>query len=89
MASVRFKRGTTAQNLAYIGPAGSLTLDTELKQLRLHDGLTPGGKVLNDPAVGLSNGVENYLVNGDFRHWWRGTEQANVHDYQSATTSVP
>lgn len=44
--NVLFKRGTTAQNTAYVGAAGSLTIDIEKMQLHLHDGTTPGGTVI-------------------------------------------
>lgn len=40
-------RGTTAQNDAYTGFAGELTMDTEEKELRVHDGSTLGGKVVS------------------------------------------
>lgn len=49
---VRFKRGTTAQNDAYTGSLASLSLDTDLMQLRIHDGVTPGGHVVpNDSSI--------------------------------------
>lgn len=49
---VRFKRGTTAQNDAYTGAAGSISLDTELNQIRVHDGLTAGGHIIpNDTSL--------------------------------------
>lgn len=40
------KRGTTAENDAYIGEAYEVTLDTEKHTLRVHDGVTPGGHEL-------------------------------------------
>jgi hypothetical protein len=43
---VRFLRGTAAQNDAFTGLEGQVTVDTTNVQLRLHDGLTPGGKVI-------------------------------------------
>jgi RNase P/RNase MRP subunit p29 len=43
---VRFLRGTAAQNDAFTGLEGQVTVDTTNKQLRLHDGVTPGGKVI-------------------------------------------
>ena len=50
---VRFKRGTTAQNDAFTGNAGSISIDTELNQIRVHDGLTAGGFVIpNTSSVG-------------------------------------
>lgn len=43
---ILLKRGTTTANDAFIGKAGSLSIDTELQQLRIHDGITPGGHVV-------------------------------------------
>jgi hypothetical protein len=64
----QFLRGTTAQNDAYTGPVGSLTLDLERNTIRVHDGVTPGGastienidhleQLLSDKA-GLSGGED-------------------------------
>lgn len=36
-------RGTTAQNDAFTGAQGELTMDTTTNELRVHDGITPGG----------------------------------------------
>lgn len=41
-----FKRGNTASNTAFTGKAGSITIDTELLQLRIHDGVTAGGHLV-------------------------------------------
>lgn len=40
---VQFRRGTTTQNNAFTGAVGELTYDTEVKTLRIHDGVTAGG----------------------------------------------
>lgn len=40
----QFLRGTKAQNDAYTGPEGSLTVDLESNNVRVHDGVTAGGK---------------------------------------------
>lgn len=40
------KRGTTAENDAYIGEAHEVTLDIEKHTLRVHDGVTAGGHEL-------------------------------------------
>jgi hypothetical protein len=40
---VQFRRGTTTQNNAFTGAIAELTVDTEAKTLRLHDGSTAGG----------------------------------------------
>ena len=45
-------RGTTAQNNAYTGPAGELTVDTQTNNIRLHDGSTAGGVVIGGMPTG-------------------------------------
>lgn len=49
---VQRARGTSAQNLAYTGPAGELTVNTDDWSLRVHDGATPGGWPLR--AIGTN-----------------------------------
>jgi microcystin-dependent protein len=39
-------RGTTAQNDAFTGAQGELTMDTSRKEIRIHDGSTAGGNVI-------------------------------------------
>ena len=48
---LQLRRGTTVQNNAFTGALGELTMDTDTKQLRLHDGATLGGCGLIDPVV--------------------------------------
>lgn len=43
---LQIRRGTTAQNNAFTGAQGELTMDTDLKGLRVHDNITPGGFAL-------------------------------------------
>lgn len=45
-------RGTTAQNDAYTGLSGEVTVDTTLSKLRLHDGSTKGGIEIGGMPVG-------------------------------------
>jgi len=40
---VQFRRGTTSQNDSFTGANGEISVDTNLDQLRLHDGFTAGG----------------------------------------------
>jgi hypothetical protein len=40
---LQFRRGTTAQNNAFTGAVGEVSIDTDLKTLRVHDGSTAGG----------------------------------------------
>lgn len=41
--TIQLYRGTTAQNDAFTGAIGELTMDTTTNELRLHDGTTAGG----------------------------------------------
>jgi hypothetical protein len=42
----QFRRGNTSQNSSFTGAVGELSIDTTLKQIRLHDGSTAGGTVV-------------------------------------------
>jgi len=42
-SQVQFRRGTTTQNNAFTGAQGELTIDTDIKTIRIHDGTTAGG----------------------------------------------
>lgn len=39
----QLRRGSTAQNNAFTGAEGEVTYDTEVKNIRVHDGQTQGG----------------------------------------------
>lgn len=43
MPQILFKRGNTAQNDGYTGLLGSITIDTQTRRMRVHDGVTAGG----------------------------------------------
>lgn len=47
---VQLRRGTTAQNDAFTGAQGEVTVDITLNRLRVHDGSTPGGTVVGGAA---------------------------------------
>lgn len=40
---ILFLRGNTSQNDLYTGPLGSISIDTQLRKIRIHDGATAGG----------------------------------------------
>jgi hypothetical protein len=44
--NIPFRRGTTAQNDTYKGIDGEITVDTDKRTIRVHDGLTTGGEEL-------------------------------------------
>src|SRR6056300_333345 len=56
---VQFRRGTAAENDAFTGAVGEITVDTTNKQIRVHDGSTAGGtSALAGSAIGVS--VQGY-----------------------------
>ena len=57
MDTLQFKRGTEIANNNFTGRAGDITIDTTNNALRIHDGVTKGGKVLSGGGQG-----ENLLV---------------------------
>ena len=60
---LKFKRGTTAKNNAYVGSDGELTVDTNKKTVVVHDGLTNGGSVLATELI-----VSNHTSRVDNPH---------------------
>lgn len=67
--SNRVLRGTTAQNDAHLGNGGALVADITLKQLRLHDGATQGGLIVNPVPNDLLGFTRNLFGNSCFRLW--------------------
>ncbi len=66
---LKFRRGTTAQNNAFTGAAGELSIDTSLNKIRVHDGSTAGGatvgaggEVVDDTTPQLGGSLD---VNGN------------------------
>lgn len=50
--NVAFKRGNKVKNDAYIGPPRTISIDTESKNIRVHDGVTPGGHIQGGQTTG-------------------------------------
>lgn len=67
---IKFLRGTTAENDAYTGAAGTITIDTDQDGIRVHDGVTQGGHELANMGrlrdTFLSGG-DNSLTDGNLR----------------------
>ena len=58
--TVQFRRGTTAQNNAFTGAVGEITVDTDKQTLIVHDGTTAGGHTLvNDEDTNLWSDITN------------------------------
>jgi collagen type VII alpha len=53
---ILLKRGNAQVTGTYVGPVGEVVVDTTLKTLRVQDGVTPGGTVLNTRGYTGSTG---------------------------------
>lgn len=62
---VKRRRGTTAENDAFTGAEGEITVDTEKHQLRVHDGETQGGFVIGSGGSGHNIGDVFYTTRTD------------------------
>jgi len=65
---LRLRRGDTAASDAFIGSSAELTVDTQKKQVRLHDGITPGGfPLVKEADLAGPDGSDKieYLAEGD------------------------
>ena len=57
-SNISFKRGTTVKNDNYTGPAGTISIDTDKNEIRIHNGTTAGGVLANSNPVTInSNGL--------------------------------
>ena len=57
---IQYRRGSTAQNDAFTGALGEITVDTTTSGLRVHNGVTPGGKIID--GGGVQNGTSDVTI---------------------------
>lgn len=75
---LQLRRGTTAENDAFTGAVGEVTMDTEKNQLRVHDGVTQGGAGIVDPVVAFQTPTaqNNYTWYRKYASGW--VEQGGI-----------
>lgn len=73
-----YKRGTKAQNDNYTGKPGEITLDTTSSNLRIHDGETPGGRVLKAGDFDQAS-IENMIEGALYLHANSGDHDGRYH----------
>ena len=56
---IQLRQGTTTEHNTFTGAVGELTYDTQKKQIRVHDGSTAGGKIIDDPTRDVTSQVSN------------------------------
>jgi len=63
--TVQFRRGTAAQNNAFTGAAGELSVNTTNNSIRVHDGSTAGGhEVMKADATNISGNIAGTNISG-------------------------
>jgi hypothetical protein len=60
---ILLKRGNVQVTSTYVGPVGEVVVDTTMKTLRVQDGSTPGGTVLNTIGYVGSQGIQGIQGN--------------------------
>ena len=92
--TLQILRGTNAQNEAFTGAAGELTMDTTNNQLRLHDGTTAGGHIIGGYHPDLFDAKwSDHIINdvqwlrGDTFSWQDGTVYAAAYSHLTSDIS--
>jgi len=63
--TVQFRRGTAAQNNAFTGSIGEISINTTNSSIRVHDGSTAGGKELMlADATNISGNIAGTSISG-------------------------
>jgi hypothetical protein len=75
---VKFRRGTTAQSVAFTGALAEVTADTDLKTLRVHDNVQPGGYILVRLNADGSLTIGEFHISSDGTTMTSSNGQANV-----------
>lgn len=81
----RFTTGTTSELDAHVGLNGSLSVDTEKKQLRVHDGVNPGGVVVSGVQAAPIDGKLYVQKDGDWVEFIAGYGVQGSGNYFVAT----
>lgn len=73
---VKLRRGTTIEHATFVGAEGEITVDTDLKRLVVHDGVTPGGYYIaahSDIKTDVNEFTDNDAKLGDHTFAKQGT----------------
>ena len=63
---LQFRRGTAAQNNAFTGAAGELSINTDVDSIRIHDGSTAGGFETNAKEATYADVAERYQADAEY-----------------------
>lgn len=89
---LQLRRGTTQANALFTGAQGEITMDTEKNLLRVHDGTTPGGFMIDTVvAFQAPTASNNYTWYRKYASGWveqGGTESVSSTTYKSITLPI-
>ena len=89
----QLRRGTTAENNGFTGAQGELTMDTDTNALRIHDGVTQGGHIIDCVVVWQAPTAENnYTWYRKYASGWveqGGFWVGNTSSPQNGTIGLP
>ena len=88
---VQFRRGTTAQNNAFTGAAGELSINTDNYAIRVHDGSTSGGYELAKADLSNTSGglsIQNLNITGLSTFVGVSTHQSTLFGTQLSISGV-
>ena len=85
---LQLRKGTKVQNDAFTGAEGELTYDTDSKGLRVHDGQTPGGHMIDTVAAWqIPTAENNYSWYRKYASGW--VEQGGIYNAEALTYLIP
>jgi hypothetical protein len=91
---IQIRRGSAAENDAFTGAIGEVTMDTTNKTLRVHDGTTAGGTTLAKQSeipdlTNVDYVVESQLPTAENNYtWYRKYKSGWVEQGGKGTTSI-
>ena len=87
---VQFRRGTAAENDAFTGAVGEITVDTTNNRIRVHDGSTAGGTApgdLTSSAIGVTiQGYDADTAKTDVEQTFTAPQRGSITALTSAAT---
>lgn len=86
---LELRRGTTQANNLFTGATGEVTMDTDTKQLRVHDGVKTGGYALDTlVAFQAPSAGNNYTWYRKYSSGWVEQGGSNVSVNETSTTAI-
>ena len=89
---LQLRKGTKAQNDAFVGAEGELTYDTQTQGLRIHDGTTQGGHMIDTVvAWQVPTAENNYTWYRKYASGWveQGGAVVGLTDWANRTIELP